>query len=165
VRVDEVGAVRLGDHGNVATWAEAVIDGLAVLVVSVQLDSDDPDRRRTERPALLELTAGHERVVMAGDYNEDTITTDLGGPFFGAGFVDVAEVCDAREPTHPVARDADDWKALAIIDHVLVRGIAPIAAAVHDAGTWELSEWDDRTEALLRRTGSDHLLVAATLDL
>ncbi len=160
------GVIDLADHGNTATWVQFESlggDDVPLLVVSIHLDSDNPARRRTEVPALVDRVKSHARVVIAGDYNEDTLTSDLVDELFALGFVDAAALGECREPTHPVASPRDDWKSVAIIDHVLVRGLTVERAAVHDVGTWPIELPAARLEELLRRTGSDHLAVSVRL--
>jgi endonuclease/exonuclease/phosphatase family metal-dependent hydrolase len=165
-RFDEIARdqVELGPHGNFAASVDIVdrVTTRTLRVVSVHLDSDDPDRRRSEIPRLLTACADQPVVVIAGDYNEDTITSGsdrsrIGDAFFDVGFVDVFDSLGRRAPTHPYARPGDDWEALATIDHVLVRGLTPSSATVVDACTWAIETPEARMEECLRRTGSDHL--------
>jgi hypothetical protein len=51
----------------------------------------------------------------------------------------------------------------AIIDHVLVRGATPLAGAVNDAGVAGITDESTRIEEYLRRMGSDHYPVIATV--
>jgi endonuclease/exonuclease/phosphatase family metal-dependent hydrolase len=164
-RFDELdrGSIELGPHGNVATWVRVHdrSNDDELQVVSLHLDSDDRDRRRAELPALFGAIAPAGAVIIAGDYNEDTITSDLGASFFDRGFVDVLDAVGRREPTHPYARPGDEWAALATIDHVLVRDLLPVGGEVVDAGVWAVEVPGERIEALLRHTGSDHLALRA----
>ncbi len=166
------GTESLGEHGNVATWVDLRdrASNVQVRIVSLHLDSDDPDRRRAEIPALLAACFGVPIVVIAGDYNEDTVTSGsdrprIGDAFFDEGFVDVFEQLDRRAPTHPYARPGDSWEMLATIDHVLVRGLTAIDARVIDAGVWSIDGPHARMEECLRSTGSDHLALVVELDL
>ena len=106
-------------------------------------------------------TRGATVDVIAGDCNEDTIGTDLGTIAAEHGFVDVLTEVGNTDPTHPLARPSDDYAPLARLDHVLVRGAAPVAGRVVDAGVWDVDGPGDRMVEGLRRTGSDHLAVVA----
>lgn len=168
------GAIDLGSHGNVACWLRLheVSSDRDLQVVSLHLDSDDKDRRRSELPALFAALHAEGPVIIAGDYNEDTVTSSLddgfaglGDPFFERGFSDVFADLGRREPTHPYARPGDDFAPLAIIDHFLVRGIEAVDAEVIDAGVWTIDSPVRRIEELLRRTGADHLALRATVAL
>ncbi len=172
-RFDEIARdqIELGPHGNFAAIVDLADRATSRMlrVVSVHLDSDDADRRRREIPRLLAAGADQPIVVIAGDYNEDTITSGsdrprIGDAFFDVGLVDVFELLDRRAPTHPYARPGDDWEALATIDHVLVRGLTPSSARVVDAGIWAIDGPDARMEECLRRTGSDHLALVVECD-
>lgn len=176
------GAIDLGAHGNVATWARLLdrVSALALIAISVHLDSDDRDRRRAEIPPLFatidEVARDEMPVLIAGDYNEDTIAPDgasdsaacgtdgFGTEFFARGFDDALARLGRREPTHAYARPGDDWAALATIDHVMVRGLTPLGGRVVDARLWEIESAATRMEECLRRTGSDHLAVCVDLD-
>jgi endonuclease/exonuclease/phosphatase family metal-dependent hydrolase len=163
--------IELGAHGNFAAVVDLYdrLHSRTQRVVSVHLDSDDPDRRRAEIPRLLDACADQAIVVIAGDYNEDTITSGsdrsrIGDAFFDVGFVDVFDSLGRRAPTHPYARPGDSWAALATIDHVLARDLTPRDASVVDAGIWSIEAPESRMEECLRRTGSDHLALVADFD-
>ncbi len=74
--------VELGPHGNFAAVVDLRDGSLdrTQRVVSVHLDSDDADRRRSEIPRLLAACADPPVVVIAGDYNEDTVTSGSDRP-------------------------------------------------------------------------------------
>jgi endonuclease/exonuclease/phosphatase family metal-dependent hydrolase len=171
----EQGTIDLGPHGNVATWAQLCDTSAAreAIVVSLHLDSDDPDRRRAELVPLFaaidDAAPDGVAVVIAGDYNEDTIDAgassgSFGGEFFDRGFDDALARLGRHDPTHAYARPGDDWAALATIDHVMVRGVAATDGRVVDAGLWDIESAATRMEACLRRTGSDHLALYIDLD-
>ncbi len=161
------GEIELGPHGNVATWVRLVdvSNGKQIQIVSAHLDSDDDDRRRSELPALFDAISTSGAVVIAGDYNEDTISTGFGEPFFERGFADVFALLDNRLPTHPYFRPGDDLADRATIDHILVREVHAVTCDVIDVGIWSLEPAEKRMEELLRRTGSDHLALTVSLTL
>ena len=161
------GRLPLGG-GNVATTAELThTSGARVRVVSVHLDVDHPELRRTQLATVLATLPAADGTfdLVAGDCNEDTAGTDLGAIVADAGFVDVLDELEVVAPTHPYARPGDDWTALARLDHVLVRGAVPMAGQVVDAGTWAVEIPGIRMAELLRRTGSDHDAVVATVEI
>ena len=161
------GELSLGG-GNVATTVELIhSSGARVRVASVHLDVDRPDLRRTQLPAALTVFPAVDGAfdLVAGDCNEDTVGTELGAIVAGAGFVDALNELEVFAPTHPYARPGDDWTALARLDHVLVRGATPMAGQVVDAGTWAVEVPGIRMAELLRRTGSDHDAVVATVEI
>ena len=98
-----------------------------------------------------------------GDCNEDTTGTDLAAILAEHEFLDALTVVGNGEPTHPIARPSDDYAPLARLDHVLVRGAAVAAGRVVDADVWTLDGPGTRMIEGLRRTGSDHLAVVATV--
>ncbi len=164
----ETGALTLSDDGNVATTFTGRITGTATRVraLSVHLDVDRVElRRRQLRTACEHLGPGVTDTidVVAGDCNENTRDTELGTILAEHGFVDALAVIGNDDPTHPVARRTDDYAPLARLDHVLVRHAAPEAGRVVDAGTWAIDDPGERMIAGIRRTGSDHFAVVATL--
>ena len=122
-------------------------------------------RRRQLRTACEHLGRGAADTidVVAGDCNENTRDTDLGTILAEHGFVDALADVGNDDPTHPVARRTDDYASLARLDHVLVRQAAPEAGRVVDAGTWAIDDPGERMIEGIRRTGSDHFAVVATL--
>jgi endonuclease/exonuclease/phosphatase family metal-dependent hydrolase len=164
----ETGSLALSDDGNAATTFAARVVGndATVRAVSVHLDVDRPELRRAQLAtacAHFPIAAGATADVVAGDCNEDTIGTDLGTIAAEHGFADALTDLAATEPTHPLALPSDDYAPLARIDHVLVRGAAPVAGRVVDAGLWSVEGPGNRMVEGLRRTGSDHLAVVARL--
>jgi endonuclease/exonuclease/phosphatase family metal-dependent hydrolase len=167
-RVAEVatGALTLSNDGNVATAITARVGDTDVHVVSVHLDVDQPAVRREQlRVACAGLNGRAGATVIAGDCNEDTIGTDLGAIASEHGFVDALTAAGNTDPTHPLARPTDDYAPLARLDHVLVRGATVASGRVVDADVWSVDGPGDRMVEGLRRTGSDHLAVIATLTL
>jgi endonuclease/exonuclease/phosphatase family metal-dependent hydrolase len=165
----QTGALALSDDGNVATTFAARVAGtdLGVQALSVHLDVDQPELRR----AQLTVACGHVEAdspvvtVVAGDCNEDTIGTDLGGIIAAHGFTDTLGELGNTDPTHPLARPTDDYAPLARLDHVLVRGAPAATGRVVDAGVWAVDGPGDRMIEGIRRTGSDHFAVVATVAL
>jgi endonuclease/exonuclease/phosphatase family metal-dependent hydrolase len=166
-RVGDVttGSLPLSDDGNVATTLTARVDGATVHVVSVHLDVDQPDLRREQLRVACAAVDADGAVVIAGDCNEDTIGTDLGTIAAEHGFADALTAVGNTDPTHPLARPSDDYAPLARLDHMLVRGADATTGRVVDAGVWSVDGPGDRMVEGLRRTGSDHLAVIATLAL
>jgi endonuclease/exonuclease/phosphatase family metal-dependent hydrolase len=165
----ETGGCPLSDDGNVATTFRARLAGTGtrVGVVSVHLDVDRPELRRaqldTACSALGRPTPATIDVV-AGDCNEDTTATDLGTIIAGHGFADALTAVGNADPTHPLASPSDDYAPLARLDHVLVRGASVADGRVVDAGLWAaVADPGERMIEGLRRTGSDHLAVFATI--
>jgi endonuclease/exonuclease/phosphatase family metal-dependent hydrolase len=165
-RLDAVvpGSIALSEDGNVAATVSGRIAGVDVVAVSVHLDVDRPDLRRTQlRRACVFANDVHGVAVIAGDCNEDTTGTDLGTIAGEHGYADALTAVGATEPTHPLARPEDDYAPLARLDHVLVRGAVPASGRVIDAGLWDVDDPGDRLVEALRQTGSDHLAAVATL--
>ncbi|MGZ4676607.1 MAG: endonuclease/exonuclease/phosphatase family protein [Acidimicrobiia bacterium] len=163
-------ALSVSDDGNVAASVRLCDrDSDRVLrVTSVHLDADEPATRRVQLPRILGQLAPVDVMVdvVAGDCNEDTTGTDLGEITSAHDFVDALDACGCFDPTHPYARPGDAWTLLARLDHVLVRGGAPVRAGrVEDSGVWSVDAPGPRMEEHLRRTGSDHLPVVVELDL
>ena len=167
----ETGTFALSADGNVTTTFAARVVGtdVQVRVRSVHLDVDRPDLRRTQlRDVLAALGPAPTATVIdvvAGDCNEDTDATDLGAIAAEHGFVDALTAVGNADPTHPLARPGDDHAALARLDHVLVRGARPVAGRVVDADLFAVADAGTRWIEGLRRTGSDHLAVVATVPL
>ena len=161
------GDVVLSADGNVATTMCAHHPGLGVSVriMSVHLDADVPELRREQLPfalAAFDEQAGGVDVV-AGDFNEDTVDTDLGVAATDFGFSDGLGEVGNFDPTHPYARPSDDYAPIARLDHVLLRGAVARAGRVIDSDVWHIAVPADRLGEHLHRTGSDHLPVTATI--
>ena len=161
------GEVELSADGNVATTvcARHVGSGAPMRIMSVHLDADTPELRRAQLPVAL---AGFEAEVgivdiVAGDFNEDTLDTDLGVVAENHGFRDALSEVGNFDPTHPYARPSDDYAPIARLDHVLMRGAAPQAGRVVDSGVWHIVVPSARLGEHLQRTGSDHLPVTVTI--
>jgi endonuclease/exonuclease/phosphatase family metal-dependent hydrolase len=166
--VDHRGSCELSADGDVATWVALTHrHGTRLRVMSVHLDADDAATRRTQLPVALEAFGPEAGVVdvLAGDCNENTAGTDLGDLVHARGFVVAGDAVGCTDPTHPYARPGDRWAAAARLDHVLVRGTVATTAAVIDTGVWDVATPENRMAEHLRRTGSDHLPVVATLAL
>jgi len=161
------GSLQLSEDGNVAATVEAhrVGSGRGLRIASVHLDADVPELRRVQLPvvtAAFSLDPGVVDVI-AGDYNEDTVGTELGAVGRAHGFDDALNEMNCLEPTHPYARPTDEYAPLARLDHVLVRGARPINGRVVVSGVWAVDEPGRRLAEHLRRTGSDHLPVLVSL--
>ena len=160
--------VALSDFGNRAAWVDLVDhDGRRHTIVSIHLDADDATRRGHELDSLLsqiDADSGGGAVVIAGDFNADTVDTPVGEAITSAGFVDALTALGNHSPTHPFARPSDAFAAFARIDHILVRGARPVSAHVVDAGVWDLESPHARLSALVCRTGTDHLALCADID-
>ena len=174
----ELSELHLDDCGNAAAMMTAKHRASNSLVrcVSVHLDADDHAVRARElRSLLAQLNDGaeqsrHTHTIIAGDFNSDTQTGEIAELLAGAGFVDAHSVCGQLDPTHPYARPGDGHAALARIDHIMVRfaanaGASVRATEVHDEGVWNVETPGSRLIEHLRITGTDHLRIAATLQL
>ena len=161
----ETGALALSDDGNVATTFAAHLAGTDTRIDarSIHLDVDRAELRRAQLRVALEHKGTAELTVVAGDCNEDTVGTDLEQIAAELGFTDALTAVGNLDPTHPLARPTDDYSPLARLDHVLVRGAVPVDGRVVDAGVWATDSPGARMVEGLRRTGSDHLAVLATL--
>ena len=161
------GEVELSADGNVATTVSArhVGSGASVRILSVHLDADTPELRRVQLPVALAAfeTAAGVIDIVAGDFNEDTLDTDLGVVAENHGFRDALSEVGNFDPTHPYARPSDDYAPIARLDHVLIRGAAPQAGRVVDSGVWHIVVPSARLGEHLQRTGSDHLPVTVTI--
>ena len=161
------GEVVLSADGNVATTvcARHVGTGASLRIMSVHLDADTAELRRAQLPvalATLEAEAGVVDIV-AGDFNEDTLNTDLGVIASALGFRDALSEVGNFDPTHPYARPSDDYAPIARLDHVLIRGAVPHAGRVVDSDVWHIVVPADRLGEHLRFTGSDHLPVTVNI--
>ncbi len=161
------GEIVLSTDGNVATMVSAchVESGTPVRVMSVHLDADTPELRRAQLPVALAEWAGEAGVVdiVVGDFNEDTVDTELGVVASDFGFRDALSEVGNFDPTHPYARPTDDYAPIARLDHVLLRGAVPRAGRVVDSNVWHIVVPADRLGEHLRCTGSDHLPVTVTI--
>ncbi len=175
----ETGEVMISDDGNVATTfgARHVESGVAIRVMSVHLDADDPARRLVQFPVALAafgaatsgsaagIHRGIERGIdiVAGDCNEDIVGTELGRIVTSHGFRDALGDIGNFDPTHPYARPSDDFASVGRIDHILVRGAVPHQGRVLDSDVWNIEIPGKRLDEHLARTGSDHLPVIVTV--
>lgn len=154
----------VSDDGNHVAAVTGVLaaGGRPVRVFSVHLDSDSTANRGAELDSLMAQAppyAGYVDVV-CGDINEDTITGTAAGIFKRNGYVDVLASVGNREPTHPFSSTYYASHRWAIIDHVMVRGAAPVGGDVFDSGLWSISDELERIEENFRRVGSDHFPIA-----
>lgn len=170
--------LHLDDYGNAAAMMTATHRASNSLVwcVSVHLDADaHAVRVRELRSLLTQLNdaaeqSRHAHTIIAGDFNSDTQVGEIAELLGDAGFVDAHSACGQFDPTHPYARPGDGHAALARIDHIMVRfaentGASVRATEVHDEGVWSIETPDRRLIEHLRITGTDHLRIAATLQL
>ena len=166
-----IGEVVLSADGNVATTMRArhVGSGAPVRIMSVHLDADSPELRRSQLPVALAAfeTDGQSDFgvidIVAGDCNEDTVDTDLGVAVEHHGFCDALNELANFDPTHPYARPDDDYAPIARLDHVLIRGVTPQEGRVVDSDVWDIVVPAARLGEHLLRTGSDHLPVIVTV--
>jgi len=167
--------LRLGEQGNAAASMCAVdaATGSRYRVVAIHLDADSAETRCVELRSLIAqledpVVFGEwcsVPVVVAGDFNCDTVEGEIADMLRDAGFVDAHTACGQLDPTHPLARPGDSYVALARIDHIMVRGLQPVTSAVMDAGVFTIEAPGERFLEHLRRTGTDHLMIAATCHL
>ncbi len=162
-----IGEVALSADGNVAATLSArhVGSGASVRIMSVHLDADTPELRRVQLPVALGAfeTAVGAIDIVAGDFNEDTVDTDLGAVAADCGFLDGLSEVGNLDPTHPYARPSDDYAPIARLDHVLLRGAIAHLGRVVDSGVWHIVVPADRLGEHLHRTGSDHFPVTVTV--
>ena len=157
-------ALGTGNHAAELT-ATHKASGRPVHVWSVHLDSDREKNRAREIDAVLAATPASASTidVICGDINEDTQTGTVAGITKRAGFTDVLAAVGVRTATHPWSTSYNKSKRWAIIDHVMVRGATPSAGLVEDAGVASIADESERIEEYLRRMGSDHYAVLATV--
>lgn len=160
--------VPLSEDGNHALLMTGLhrATGRPVRAISVHLDSDvQANRTREARSAVAQLpsVAGAADVV-CGDLNEDSVTGAAGNVLQRAGFTDVLDASGVREPTHPWSSSYNGATRWAIIDHLLVRGAAPVSGDVLDFGVWAIEDEVARIEANIVNTGSDHFPIAGVAD-
>jgi endonuclease/exonuclease/phosphatase family metal-dependent hydrolase len=166
VRLDDV---AIGSQGNHSAMATAVHRGTGrlVRVASVHLDTDkQADRTRELAPVPQRWPAREASSdVVCGDFNEDTTVGTASGRLLRAGFTDVLAAVGQRVPTHPFRESYNGSPRWGIIDHVVVRGAAPADGRVVDAGVSGIDDEVTRIEEFMRRLGSDHYAVEATVEL
>jgi endonuclease/exonuclease/phosphatase family metal-dependent hydrolase len=157
-------ALGTGNHGSLLTAIHTATD-TPVRAWSLHLDSDRTNNRGTElRTALAMIPAEPGTVdILCGDFNEDTVVGTVAGIVKRAGFTDVLAAVGERSSTHPWSDGYYKSGRWAVLDHVLVRGAEPVAGEVVDADTAEIADQSERIEEFLRRMGSDHYPVAATV--
>jgi endonuclease/exonuclease/phosphatase family metal-dependent hydrolase len=159
--------IALTDDGNHAALLEGTLrtTGRAVRIASIHLDSDrNANRLRESRSLVAQLPGGAGALDIAcGDINEDAVHGSAANVFRAAGFTAVLGALGNREPTHPFTSSYNRSPRWAIIDHILVRGGEPVAGTVVDSGVWVIEDEIERIEANLRRVGSDHFPVVATV--
>lgn len=122
---------------------EFVLDvaGTAVSAFSVHLDVVNPAQRVREARELVQVMRAHRRpVVLLGDLNSDNFGAPIGVLKSEGGFLDACGAVGHRVRSFPTPLPRRR------LDHVLVRGLLPVRAAV----------WQSRA--------SDHLPVVAELD-
>lgn len=166
VAVRDVPLTGDGNHAVLMTGVHRAT-GRPVRAISVHLDSDiqaNRTREAREVARLLPPAAGTADIV-CGDLNEDSITGAAGNVLQRAGFADVLASVGIREPTHPWSSTYNGATRWAIIDHLLVRGAAPVSGDVLDFGVWAIEDEVARIEANFVNTGSDHFPVAGVADL
>ena len=153
--------------GNSATTLTAThrATGTPVTAWSVHLDSDRTSNRGVEMDSVLDATPPQRGAVdvICGDLNEDAVVGTVGGLLRRAGFVDVLSAIGNRDATHPWSDGYYKSQRWAILDHVVVRGATPVAGTVVDAGVADIEDQSTRIEEFLRRVGSDHYPVIATI--
>jgi len=159
-------ALGTGNHAALLT-ATHVGTGARLRAWSLHLDSDRTNNRRTEIETVFGATPPepHSTDVLCGDMNEDTVVGSLAGRVRRAGFVDVLAAVGNRDATHPWSETYYSSPRWAILDHVLVRGATPLRGTTIDAGVAAIPDQSTRIEELLRRMGSDHYPVEATVRL
>jgi endonuclease/exonuclease/phosphatase family metal-dependent hydrolase len=159
-------ALGTGNHavGLAATHIES---GAPVRAWSAHLDSDRANNRATELDSVLAAMPPSEDAVdvICGDLNEDAVIGTVGGIVRRAGFASVLASIGNREATHPWSEGYYKSTRWAILDHVLVRGATPLAGDTVDAGVAGIEDESERIEEFLRRMGSDHYPVVATVAL
>jgi len=159
--------IPLTSDGNHAVLFDGTVraTGRRLRIGSVHLDSDRGNNRVAEANALvaaMPLARGSLDIV-CGDLNEDSVTGSVSGLLGHEGYTDVLASLGNRESTHPWSSTYNKAGMWGIIDHIVVRGAAPVAGDVLDGGVWSIADEVARIAQNLRNVGSDHFPVTGTV--
>jgi endonuclease/exonuclease/phosphatase family metal-dependent hydrolase len=167
------GETTVPDSGNRGVVARAThaISNTPYEIHSVHFDPDKMPNKVNELSSLLERVGGQVAVI-AGDFNANTETGSLSPRLRELGFEDVLSALGVDTPTRPDTSTYANSPNYRQIDHIAVRGAAPVSGSVLDNGLENAYQSDEpgkqsetvkeKIRQALLYCGSDHYPVLGT---